>query len=324
MKKTITILAMLLIVATAHTQTSRRPANSNTTAKRSTKEATSSTKRTTTQTSRKPSNDAIVKTKPNNSRTYHHNENAQGRKSTVNSRATVNTQNNRGTNSSMASTTRTRETTASKDAHRTNYSPGNRVPTQKNRAGHYTTRETNQVTKNSATSLHHGEYRSPRQYRDRHTVVHHYNQKPAAKTYRAKHYAYHRPAEFNIIWTPVMHRHYIRMYPMVKYWSYTNGYRISMVSAYDAEYYRGEVRTVYGKAREVYYSRTTDEYFLYYGLYYPYQDFTVVIPGYIARRYSNNPQRYFTERRLAVTGLITNFNGEPEIVVKESFQINLY
>ena len=121
-----------------------------------------------------------------------------------------------------------------------------------------------------------------------------------------------------------MHRHFIDIYPMVPSWRYYNGYRIDMISAYDAMYYRGEVMTVYGRVSDVYYSRNTDEYFLYFGPYYPYQDFTVVMPGYLARRYSRNPERYFMDRHLAVTGLITTFEGEPEIVVKKDFQINLY
>jgi hypothetical protein len=111
---------------------------------------------------------------------------------------------------------------------------------------------------------------------------------------------------------------------MVTYWNYYPGYRISNVSAYFAEYYMGEVMTVYGKVKEVFYSRSTDEYFLYFGAYYPYQDFTVVMPGWIARQYTRRPERYFENDYLAVTGLITSFNGNPEIVVKEAFQLNRY
>jgi hypothetical protein len=97
-----------------------------------------------------------------------------------------------------------------------------------------------------------------------------------------------------------------------------------MVSSYFANYYIGDVMTVYGQVTEVFYSRNTDEYFLYFGLYYPYQDFTVVLPGYIARRYSHRPEFFFENRYVAGTGLITSFNGEPEIAVRESFQLHLY
>ena len=121
-----------------------------------------------------------------------------------------------------------------------------------------------------------------------------------------------------------MHRYYCRMYPEVNHWYYNRGYHIEMVSSYFADYYIGEVMTVYGEVSEVYYSPRTDEYFLYYGPYYPYQDFTLIIPGYIARRYSPHPERYFERQYMAVTGLITNYDGQPEIVVRESFQLHPY
>jgi hypothetical protein len=114
------------------------------------------------------------------------------------------------------------------------------------------------------------------------------------------------------------------MYPVVGHWHYHEGYRIANVSAYFAGYYMGDVVSVYGRVSEVYYSRETDEYLLYYGAYYPYNDFTVIMPGWIARSYSRRPARFFTNREVAVTGLVTSFNGEPEIVVKESFQIHFY
>lgn len=167
-------------------------------------------------------------------------------------------------------------------------------------------------------------YKSTRRYTGKHAISHHYYTTPRSRAYRAKHYGYRAPVAVNIIWTPLMHRHYIRMYPVVKYWHYQHGYHIANTSAYYADYYIGAVRTVYGRVREVYYSRSSDEYFLYFGAYYPYHDFTVVMPGWMARRYSIRPDRYFSNQYLAITGLITSFNGDPEIVVKESFQIKLY
>jgi hypothetical protein len=86
----------------------------------------------------------------------------------------------------------------------------------------------------------------------------------------------------------------------------------------------GDVMTVYGRVKEVFYSITTDEYFLYFGAYYPYHDFTVVMPGWMARQHSRRPERYFDNNYIAVTGLITSFEGKPEIVLKESFQLNFY
>jgi DNA/RNA endonuclease YhcR with UshA esterase domain len=114
------------------------------------------------------------------------------------------------------------------------------------------------------------------------------------------------------------------MYPTIRHWEYRYGYRIHNVSAYNAYYHIGEVKTVYGRVKEVYYARESDEFFLHIGDYYPYHDFTIVIPGYIAREYSRRPVAYFTKEYVNVTGLITEFEGKPEIVVKRNFQISVY
>ena len=318
------ILAMLLIAATAYNQTSRRPANSNKTAQRSNQETFTTTRKETSTANQKQRENAIVKTKPTDRGTYHYDPNSPAKKSTTQKRNTSNTQRNLENKTTIVTTPRTQKTTQSREVNPTYNNRRNNTSKDANLAQNYKPGDSRRVNSTHPVAQNHHEYSSPRVYRAQHTVVHHYNYKPAPREYRAKYYAYRRPAEIEIIWTPVMHRHYIRMYPMVKYWYYTNGYHISMVSAYDAEYYRGEVRTVYGRVTEVFYSRATDEYFLYFGLYYPYQDFTVVLPGTIARQYSFKPERYFDQRYLAITGLITTFNGEPEIVVKESFQINFY
>lgn len=324
MKKLITILAMLLIAATAYNQTSRRPANSNNTANKNSREKTSVTHKSTKSNNQRQSRDAIVKTKTTSNRTYHYEQRSPAKKTTTQqARTNVNTERNSRNKSGVVATSQKAKTTPSRETARVTDNQVNRKRTVSSQATNKP-RETHHVTKSQSTVSRYKEYNSPRTYHGQHTVVHHYYHKPAPKSYRAKHYVYRRPVDYYIVWTPVMHRHYIRMYPMVKYWHYTNGYHITLVSAYDAEYYRGEVRTVYGRVSEVYYSPTTDEYFLYFGLYYPYQDFTVVIPGYIARRYNHRPERYFDHRHVAVTGLITTFNGEPEIVVKESFQVHLY
>lgn len=325
MKKIITILAMLLIAATAYNQTSRRPANSNHTANKNSREKTSVTHKSTKSDNQRQSRDAIAKTKTTNDRTYHYEKKNPVKKSTTQqTRTTVNTERNNRNHNTVVATTQTAKTTSSRETMRVTDNKVNRKRTGNVQVTNNRPRETYHVSKSQPAVSHYKEYSSPRTYRGQHAVVHHYYHKPEPKSYRARYYVYRKPVDFYIVWTPVMHRHYIRMYPMVKYWHYTNGYHISLVSAYDAEYYRGEVRTVYGRVSEVYYSPTTDEYFLYFGLYYPYQDFTVVIPGYLARRYNHRPERYFDQRHVAVTGLITTYNGEPEIVVKESFQVHLY
>ena len=115
---------------------------------------------------------------------------------------------------------------------------------------------------------------------------HHYNTPPATREYRREHYACRPPVHIEFVWTPQIRTRFITIYPMVQHWEYHEGRRFEAISSYDAIYYRGEVATVYGEVNEVYYSRATDEYFLYFGPFYPHQDFTVVMPGYLARSYS--------------------------------------
>ena len=148
--------------------------------------------------------------------------------------------------------------------------------------------------------------------------------KPRPIEYRARYYPYRRPVHVNIVWTPRVYRDYCVIYPELKRWRYHGNYSVHTISAYNAYYHMGEVRRVYGKVSDTYYAYETDEYFLYVGARFPYQDFTVVIPGYIARDFNRRPQRFFLRNHIEVTGLITSFEGEPEMVIKRHHQINVY
>ena len=121
-----------------------------------------------------------------------------------------------------------------------------------------------------------------------------------------------------------MRANYVRYYPMVTTWRYPVGYRIQTISAYDAMLYRGEVMSVYGQVTEVFYSRETDEYFLYFGAYYPYHDMSVVVPGWIARGMSRWPEKYFEQQHIMVTGLISTYDEKPEIAIRDAGQISIY
>lgn len=154
--------------------------------------------------------------------------------------------------------------------------------------------------------------------------VHVHVRKPKPVHYRAKHYAYRRPVHMNIVWTRNVYREYCVIYPELRRWRYHRGYVVHTISAYDAYYHMGEVRRVYGKVSDTFYAYKTDEYFLYIGARYPYQDFTVVVPGRIARRYHRNPERYFYRNHVEVNGLITSFDGEPEMVIKRPSQLRTY
>ncbi|HDR90300.1 MAG TPA: hypothetical protein ENN63_11840 [Bacteroidetes bacterium] len=167
-------------------------------------------------------------------------------------------------------------------------------------------------------------YRSSRRYVNRHPARHVYVTPPRSREYRAVHFPYRRPARVHVRWSVNVFRFYVNLYPVMRTWTYYPDYRFEMISAYNALFHIGELRTVYGKVTDTYYARETDEYFLYFGAYYPYHDFCVVLPGNIARRFSWNPERYFRNDYIMVTGLITEFEGKPEMVVKHPDQVRRY
>jgi hypothetical protein len=128
----------------------------------------------------------------------------------------------------------------------------------------------------------------------------------------------------SFIWSIELRNEFFRMYPDFYIREYSNGYRIPSVSAYDANAYIGEIATVYGKIIETEYSEENDEYYLYIGQEFPYQDFSIVLPGNTARTISLWPKSFFQGSHIAVTGLITSYNNKPEIVVKRANQIDRY
>lgn len=142
--------------------------------------------------------------------------------------------------------------------------------------------------------------------------------------YRRVHNPYIIPRVASIIWNAHMYREYRNWYPNFKLWYYPYGYRIHTISAYDSYNYIGEIARVYGSVTEVWYSRDTREYFLYIGGHYPYQDFTIVLDSRDARRFSWDPVRYFTNRHLTATGLLSVFEDKPEMQIRKRSQISLY
>jgi hypothetical protein len=132
------------------------------------------------------------------------------------------------------------------------------------------------------------------------------------------------PTHIDIIWSRDVYVYYRNIYPIIDYWGYYPSYRVYNVSAYNAIDHIGHIRTVYGRVFDTFYSYDTDEYFLYVGSVYPYNDFSVVVPGHIARRFARNPERYFMDEHIHITGLITAFEGVPEIVVKKKSQLRRY
>jgi len=160
---------------------------------------------------------------------------------------------------------------------------------------------------------------------------HYHNAYPARNVRFHYHYAtyinnYHvlyYPSYTNIYWTRNMYLDYHRWYPKY-YWRYSYGYRLQSISVFETKYNLGEVAMVYGRIYSTWHNVETDDYLLFFGGEYPYQQFTVVLPGYVARRFSWRPERYFLGEHLTVTGLITTFDGTPEIIVKNKRQVELY
>ena len=142
-------------------------------------------------------------------------------------------------------------------------------------------------------------------------------------TYQHHYHVLYRPTFHEIYWTRSMYRDYSRWYPNYR-WDYRYGYRIHTISVFDAKYRLGEVANVYGRVYATWYNRETDDYLLFFGGDFPNHQFTVVLPGNVARKYSWRPERFFLGEHIMVNGLITTFDGVPEIVVKNKRQLDLY
>lgn len=142
-------------------------------------------------------------------------------------------------------------------------------------------------------------------------------------TYHNHYRAMYYPAHREIVWTHRMNRHYIGLYPGYT-WRYPVGYRIQTISAFETRYNVGEVARVYGRVYGTWYNRETDDLLLFFGGEFPNQEFTMVVPGNVARRFNWRPERYFPGQHVYATGLITSFEGRPEMVVKNRSQLDIY
>lgn len=164
------------------------------------------------------------------------------------------------------------------------------------------------------------------EYQPRRTVVvnHTPGYSPRSVEYRRAHYIYRAPVHREILWSISLSNDFRIFYPEIKYWRYESGYRLPVVSSYDAYDYVGDAAVVYGQVADIIYENETDEYFLYFGDYYPYQDFTAIISGSQARLFDPRPGRYFQNAYLKVNGYVTEYNDKPEMVIRSSRQIEVY
>lgn len=162
-----------------------------------------------------------------------------------------------------------------------------------------------------------------------HSYKHYYYPNKSVKvhihpaTYQSRYRVMYYPVHRDIIWTSRMNRYYIGLYPGIHI-RYPIGYSVKTLSAFDARYNIGEVSRVYGRVYGTWFNRETDDLLLFFGGEYPHQEFTMIIPGSIARRYSWRPERYFLGQHVIATGYISSFEGNPEIVIKKRDQLDIY
>ena len=142
-------------------------------------------------------------------------------------------------------------------------------------------------------------------------------------TYKNHYRVLYYPAHRDIIWTRRMHNYYVGIYPGFS-WHYHFGYSIQTISAFDAIYNVGEIKRVYGRVYATWYNRESDDLLLFFGGEFPNQEFTLIVPGSIARRYSWRPEKYFLGQHVLATGLITVYEGSPEIIIKRRQQFELF
>ncbi len=133
---------------------------------------------------------------------------------------------------------------------------------------------------------------------------------------------YH-PSHMDIVWTKKMHRYYLDLYPG-SYWRYPLGTHIRTISAFETTFNIGEIARVYGRVYGTWYNRESDDLLLFFGGEYPQQAFTLIVPGKIARRYHWRPERYFMGKHIWSLGLITSFDGNPEMIIEVKDQLHFY
>ena len=157
-------------------------------------------------------------------------------------------------------------------------------------------------------------------------VINYYNNRyiPVPFEVRRSRYYYRQPYHIDLIWTPLLFHRFMFYYPTHNNWDMEFGSQIETISAYEAQDYAGTVRRVYGKIDEVYYSPEDENYILYIGAPFPYQDISIVVPKYIARNLSMSPKWYFENEFVWVAGLINIWEGKPEIIVRDEDQIRKY
>jgi hypothetical protein len=158
-------------------------------------------------------------------------------------------------------------------------------------------------------------------------VVHHHHYQYRPIEYRRVHYRYRAPVMVNVFWTRNIYYDFVAFYPHHRYYvnlNYEMGRPIHTISAYDAMFNIGRIHKVYGEVSEVHYSKYDDIFYLYIGGPYPYHDFTIMIEGNDYRRYRFPNFNRLVGAHVWSMGLITEFEGKPEVLVRRPYQFGVY
>lgn len=157
-----------------------------------------------------------------------------------------------------------------------------------------------------------------RSYGKSHGHINHFHR--GRNLVRNHYYVYNRP-----------HHHVVFMHSWFNFYvNYFPGYRIHYSRHIDvipgdiARYHVGDLKVVYGRVYETYYDPQVNEFYLYFGSPYPRQDLTVVVTGRDARRLARKTARYFIGWDFSVAGLITSWEGKPEIVINDKDQLQRF
>jgi hypothetical protein len=170
------------------------------------------------------------------------------------------------------------------------------------------------------------DYRDYDDWSHRRVIRNHFrnNYMPLSFELRRSRYYYRAPHHLDLIWTPLLFHRFMYYYPTQNDWNMEFGSSIETISADEAQNYAGTVRRVYGKVAEVFYSPEDENYILYIGDPFPYQDVSIVVPKHVARNLSLSPKWYFENEFVWVVGLINVWEGKPEIIVRDEEQIRRY
>ena len=126
-----------------------------------------------------------------------------------------------------------------------------------------------------------------------------------------------------MVYQPVWHTFYAHHFRVNHFRYYVNR-PLRFVSGNAAQYHVGEIAAVFGRVYETYYDEVNREFHLSFGAPYPRQDFTVIVTGREAHKMQRMSPHYFIGQDFVVSGLITRYDGRPEIIVRYRSQIQKY